>query len=184
MKYSLEMVLFLRLCQCYCEETCQSRSNLTATRNSKSPDASFFFNPVTQMKWNLKFYLSRIINHMAFNLVLRNLLLWYNICCPCKLFPNKSISLGAYPSKLKMSKIIPLYKVDDKTNACNYRPVSVLSNLNIIFEKRMYNRMKVFIEKHQLLYLSQHTFRQAHSTTTLDTWWKPSVPIWTQDVCL
>lgn len=28
----------------------------------------------------------------------------------------------------------------------------------------MYNRIKVFIEKHQLLSLSQYGFRQAHST--------------------
>lgn len=28
----------------------------------------------------------------------------------------------------------------------------------------MYNRIKVFVEKHQLLYSSQNSFRQAHST--------------------
>ena len=71
---ALKWFCFCVLCQCNCEETCQSRSNLNATRNSKPPNASIFFNPVTQMKWNLKFYLSRIINHMAFTLVLHNFL--------------------------------------------------------------------------------------------------------------
>lgn len=79
-------------------------------------------------------------------------------------FLNKSVSLGAYPSKLKMSKIIPMYKADDETDACNYRPISLLSNFNRIFEKIMYNKMKVFIEKHQLLSSSQYGFRQAHAT--------------------
>ena len=44
-----------------------------------------------------------------------------------------------------MSKIIPIYKADDETDASNYRPISLLSNFNRIFEKIMYNRMKVFI---------------------------------------
>ena len=79
-------------------------------------------------------------------------------------FLNKSVSLGAYPSKLKMSEVIPVYKSDDETDACNYRPISLLSNFNRIFEKIMYNRMKVFIQKHQLLSSSQYGFRQANST--------------------
>ena len=74
-------------------------------------------------------------------------------------FLNKSVSLGAYPSKLIMFKVIPVYKADDETDACNYRPISLLSNFNRIFEKIMYNRMKVFIQKHQLLSSSQYGFR-------------------------
>ena len=44
-----------------------------------------------------------------------------------------------------MSKIIPIYKADDETDACNYRPILLLSNFNRIFEKIMYNQeiMKV-----------------------------------------
>ena len=48
-------------------------------------------------------------------------------------FHNKSVSLGAYPSKLIMFKVIPVYKADDETDACNYRPISLLSNFNRIF---------------------------------------------------
>ena len=77
-------------------------------------------------------------------------------------FLNKSVSLGAYPSKLKMSEVIPVYKSDDETDACNYRPISLLSNFNRSFEYIMYNRMNIFI--HQLLSSSQYDFRQAHST--------------------
>ena len=77
-------------------------------------------------------------------------------------FHNKSVSLGAYPSKLIMFKVIPVYKADDETDACNYRPISLLSNFNRIFEYIMYNRINVFI--HQLLSSSQYDFRQAHST--------------------
>ena len=63
-----------------------------------------------------------------------------------------------------MSKIIPIFKADDETDTSNYRPISLLSNFNRIFEKIMYDRMRDFIEKHSLLYSSQYGFRQAHST--------------------
>ena len=59
---------------------------------------------------------------------------------------TSSVSLGAYPSNLKMSKIMPIFKADDETDARNYGPISLLSNFNRIFEKIMYNKMKVFIE--------------------------------------
>ena len=61
-----------------------------------------------------------------------------------------------------MSEVIPVYKSDDETDACDYRPISLLSNFNRIFEYIMYNRMNIFI--HQLLSSSQYDFRQAHST--------------------
>ena len=77
---------------------------------------------------------------------------------------NTSVSLGVYPKKLKISKIIPIFKADDETDTSNYRPISLLSNFNRIFEKLMYDRMRDFIEKHSLLYLSQYGFRQAYLT--------------------
>ena len=77
---------------------------------------------------------------------------------------NASVTLGSYPTKLKMSKIIPIFKADDETDASNYKTISLLSNFNRIFEKIMYNRMKDLIEKHDLLHSSQYGFRQAHST--------------------
>ena len=77
---------------------------------------------------------------------------------------KNSTSLGAYPPKLKISKIIPIFKADDETDTSNYRPISLLSNFNRIFEKIMYDRMRDYIEKHSLLYSSQYGFRQAHST--------------------
>ena len=47
---------------------------------------------------------------------------------------NLSISTGVYPKKLKMSKIVLIFKADDNTDASNYRPISLLSNFNRIFE--------------------------------------------------
>ena len=63
-----------------------------------------------------------------------------------------------------MAKIIPVYKSEDEADANNYRPISLLSNFNRIFEKVVYKRMINYIDKHDLLYSSQYGFRKGHST--------------------
>ena len=77
---------------------------------------------------------------------------------------NLSISTGVYPKKLKMAKIIPIFKADDNTEANDYRPISLLSHFNRRFEKLIFNRMESFIEETNLFSPSQYGFRKAHST--------------------
>ena len=78
---------------------------------------------------------------------------------------NTSIRLGTYPSKVKIVKTTPVFKSDDDTDANNnYRPISLLSNFNRVFEKIIYNRLTSCIKKHELLYSSQYSFRKGHST--------------------
>ena len=83
-----------------------------------------------------------------------------NVCEAGRFDILTSVSLGAYPQKLKISKMIPIFKADDETDTSNYRPISLLSNFNRIFEKIMYDRTRDFIEQHSLLYSSQYGFRQ------------------------
>ena len=77
---------------------------------------------------------------------------------------NLSVQSGKYPSKLKHAKFIPIHKGDDETDRSNYRPISVLSVFNRIFEKTMYNRLKSYIEDNELLYKAQYSFREKFST--------------------
>ena len=76
----------------------------------------------------------------------------------------KSIEYETYPSKLKLAKVIPIYKSGDESDPSNYRPISLLSIFNRIFEKMMYNRLKSFIEKCNILLYSQYGFREKRST--------------------
>ena len=65
---------------------------------------------------------------------------------------NNSVQRGILPSKLKHAKIIPIFKDGDETEPGNYRPISLLSVFNRLFEKIMYNRLKSFFSKRCLFY--------------------------------
>ena len=54
----------------------------------------------------------------------------------------KIILHGLDPKKLKMAKIILLFKTDDNADANNYRPISLLSNFDRVCEKLIFNRME------------------------------------------
>ena len=77
---------------------------------------------------------------------------------------NKSVETGIYPQKLKHAKIIPVFNSIDETDPSNYRPISLLSVFNRIFEKIMYNRLKSFLEKYNPLFENQYGFRERRST--------------------
>ena len=77
---------------------------------------------------------------------------------------NLAISTGVYPNSLKIAKVIPIFKKGDSTTVNNYRPISILSTINKIFEKILYSRLINYIEKSNLLYKYQYGFRKNHST--------------------
>ena len=77
---------------------------------------------------------------------------------------NTSILEGTFPKKLKLAKVVPVFKSDEDTDPNNYRPISLLSTFNGIFERLMYKRLKAFFEIDGLFYESQYGFRAKHST--------------------
>ena len=88
-----------------------------------------------------------------------------NICFPLKEIINMSFATGSYPDKLKMAKVIPVYKnKGDQLLVSNYRPISLLSNINKIFEKLVYSRLYSFLNLHNCIYELQFGFRTNHST--------------------
>ena len=77
---------------------------------------------------------------------------------------NISFSSGVFPSILKTAKVIPVHKKDSKLDFSNYRPISLLSNVEKILEKLMYNRIYKFFSDNNLIYSLQFGFRQKYST--------------------
>ena len=47
------------------------------------------------------------------------------LCEPLKYLFNLSIEKEIFPNDLKISKITPIYKADDKINLNNYTPISL-----------------------------------------------------------
>jgi hypothetical protein len=82
---------------------------------------------------------------------------------------NMSIQNGIFPSKLKIAKIVPVFKSGDETDPDNYKPISLLSIFNRIFEKVMYSRLISFMDKHNVLSSSQcSTHNMCADMTYLD----------------
>lgn len=78
---------------------------------------------------------------------------------------NRSLISGIVPSKLKMAKVIPLFKKGDSHCPMNYRPISLLSIFDKILEKIICRRTVSFLEHNNVLYDFQFGFRKYHSTT-------------------
>ncbi|MEM6831004.1 MAG: reverse transcriptase family protein [Bacteroidota bacterium] len=78
---------------------------------------------------------------------------------------NISFSTGVFPSTLKLSKVIPVFKKGSPLEPSNYRPISLLSNIEKIFEKLMYSRLISFLENNSIIYSRQFGFRKSHSTS-------------------
>ena len=78
---------------------------------------------------------------------------------------NLSFLTGIYPDNLKIAKIVPVFKNKGSNLQCsNYRPISLLSNINKIYEKLMYTRLYNFLDIHNCIYNLQFGFREKHST--------------------
>ena len=78
---------------------------------------------------------------------------------------NLSFMTGVFPSVLKTAKVVPVFKKDSKLNYSNYRPISLLSNIEKILEKLMYKRLYAFLDYNNIIYDLQFGFRQQYSTS-------------------
>ena len=78
---------------------------------------------------------------------------------------NLSFFSGVFPSRLKEAKVIPVFKNKGSPfDAENYRPISLLSNIDKIFQKLMHKRLVDFLDQSNSLYPLQFGFRSNHST--------------------
>ena len=74
---------------------------------------------------------------------------------------NRSFEMGVFPSVLKISKVIPVFKnKGSPLEVSNYRPISLLSNFEKIYEKTMYSRLMNFLTTLNQIYSKQFGFRK------------------------
>ena len=89
-----------------------------------------------------------------------------SISTPLAMIINQSLKSGVFPAKLKIAKVIPLFKKGDRFLIDNYRPISILPVLSKIFEKVVYKQLYEYFILNKLFYKSQHGFKLLHSTET------------------
>ena len=54
---------------------------------------------------------------------------------------NLCLSTGTYPDLMKVAEVIPIFKKGQKDKMTNYRPISLLSQFNEVFEKLLHSRI-------------------------------------------
>ena len=62
---------------------------------------------------------------------------------------NVSLETGVFPELLKIVKVISVFKnKGSATETSNYRPISLLSNIDKLFEKIVHEKITTFLNKH------------------------------------
>ena len=74
------------------------------------------------------------------------------------------LNTGIFPSQLKFSKVIPLYKANDEILLSNYRAIALLHSVSKIFENVMLDQISNYFINNNLLSMQQYGFRAKDST--------------------
>ena len=83
---------------------------------------------------------------------------------PLTLLINQVLNTGTFPDKLKIAKVIPIFKKGDPSLFENYRPISLLPAISKVVEKIIALQLSSYFEKNKLLFDNQYGFRPKHST--------------------
>ena len=78
---------------------------------------------------------------------------------------NQCIDDKQFPTLMKYSKIIPLFKAGEKSDPSNFRPISILPVLSKIFEKIIFNQLLSHFTCNKLLHDKQFGFTKGRNTT-------------------
>ena len=78
---------------------------------------------------------------------------------------NYCLKNGRYFDELKIARVTPLHKGGSKSDLQNYRPISVLTSFNKIFETIIKKRLLKFWNKYNVFTATQFGFRENYSTT-------------------
>ena len=69
-----------------------------------------------------------------------------------------------FHSRLKISKILPIFKKGDVNSLNNHRPISLLPANSKIFESIIYDQLYAYVDNNNILSEEQYGFRTKHST--------------------
>ena len=76
---------------------------------------------------------------------------------------NCSLQSGIFPDKMKIAKILPVFKSGDDSDISNYRPISLLPLFSKLLEKVMHSKLYNYMEENKLFFYKQFGFRKKSS---------------------
>ena len=76
---------------------------------------------------------------------------------------NRSLQESKFPSVWKRSDVIPIHKKGERSDPCNYRPISLTSILSKVLEKAVAKYLLSYLTSNNLIYKFQSGFLQNHS---------------------
>ena len=75
-----------------------------------------------------------------------------SIITPLTLVINQIFNTGIFPDKLKIAKVVPIFKKGDNTLMNNYRPISLLPVISKVIEKIICTQLSSYFENNKLFY--------------------------------
>ena len=117
-------------------------TNFTNYLNQKVED-SIFLNPITdeeiiEIVKDAKTKYSK--DHDSIDMSLVKLVIPY-IVKPLKHIFNISLQKGVFPDRMKIARVIPIFKTGDVQEFSNYRPISILPQFSKILDKIFHSRL-------------------------------------------
>ena len=77
-----------------------------------------------------------------------------------------SLSAGIFIDDWKNACVCPAYKVNDRRDMGNYRPISILPIISEVFEKEVFQQLYHYLKVNSILSKFQSSFRPLHSTVS------------------
>ncbi len=71
---------------------------------------------------------------------------------PLTLLINQVLHTGIFPDKLKIAKVIPIYKKYDPQLFENYRPISLVPTISKVLEKIIHKQLSSYFEEYGLFF--------------------------------
>ena len=83
---------------------------------------------------------------------------------PIRHLINLSFKTGEFPKEFKRAVVKPIFKNGDRTEISNYRPISLVNNLNKVIETCIKSRLVKYLESNNILSQKQFGFRKNRGT--------------------
>lgn len=88
------------------------------------------------------------------------------IASPIATIFRKSLDTGCIPRDWRTANVTPLFKKGNRSQAENYRPISLTSQICKVVESILRDELVQHLESNKLLHNSQHGFRSGYSCAT------------------